>query len=88
MLLPAPAYDDVNPCVWTFSVYIQNVDGCLGIRRGTRESVNRSQVDIKRKTCDIRTWTKYSFLDISSTLIDTLVPSLYENVESCSIEVF
>jgi hypothetical protein len=52
------------------------------------ESVNRSQIDIKRKTCDIRTWRKLSFLDIPSTTIDTLVPSLYQCVETFSIEVF
>jgi hypothetical protein len=27
--------------------------------RTTRESVNRSQMDIKRKTCDIQTWWGY-----------------------------
>jgi hypothetical protein len=31
-------------------------------------------MDIKRKTCDIRTREKHLFLDISSTGIDTLVP--------------
>jgi hypothetical protein len=36
------------------------------------QSVNRSQMDIKRKTCDIQTWKKHLFLDISSTNIDTL----------------
>jgi hypothetical protein len=40
------------------------------------ESVNRSQIDIKRKTCDKQTWEKHLFLDISSTNIDTLIPSL------------
>jgi hypothetical protein len=47
-----------------------------------------SQMDIKRKTCDIRTWKKHLFLDISSTNTDTLVPSLYQCVETRSIEVF
>jgi hypothetical protein len=50
--------------------------------------VNRSQVDRKRKTCHIRTWRNLLFLDISSTNIDTLVPSLYQWVEPRSIEVF
>jgi hypothetical protein len=50
-----------------------------------RESVNRSQMDIKRKTCDIRTLKKYLFLDMSD--IDTLVPSLYQCVETSSIEI-
>jgi hypothetical protein len=35
-------------------------------------SVNRSQMDIKRRTCDIRTWKTPLFLDISSNNIDTL----------------
>jgi hypothetical protein len=52
------------------------------------ESVNRSQMDIKRNANDIRTWKKHLFLDISSTNIDTLVPSLYQCVETRSIEVF
>jgi hypothetical protein len=43
-----------------------------------------SQMDIKRKTCDIRTWKKHLFLGISSTNIDTLVPSLYQCVETRS----
>jgi hypothetical protein len=43
------------------------------------ESVNRSQMDIKRKICDIRTWKKHLFFEISSTNIDTLVPSLYQH---------
>jgi hypothetical protein len=41
------------------------------------QSVNRSQMDTKRKTCDIRTWRKHLFLNISSTNIHTLVPLLY-----------
>jgi hypothetical protein len=45
-------------------------------------------MDIKRKTCDIRTWKKHLFLDISSTNIDTRVPSLYQCFEIRSIEVF
>jgi hypothetical protein len=43
-------------------------------------------MDIKLKTCDIRTWKKkHLFLDIPST--NTLVPSLYQCVETGSIEV-
>jgi hypothetical protein len=45
-------------------------------------------MDIKRKTCDIRNWEKLLFLDISFTDIDTLVPSLYQCVETSSMEVF
>jgi hypothetical protein len=44
-------------------------------------------MDIKRKTCDIRTW-KICISRISSTNIDTLVPSLYQCVETRSMEVF
>jgi hypothetical protein len=45
-------------------------------------------MDIKRKTCDIRTWKKHLFLDISSTNIDTLIQSLYQCVETRCIKVF
>jgi hypothetical protein len=41
-----------------------------------------------RKTCDIRTLKQHFFLDISFTNIDTLVPSLYQCIETSSIEVF
>jgi hypothetical protein len=51
------------------------------------ESVNRSQMDLKHKTCDIRAWKKHLFLDISSTNINTLIPSLDQCVETRSIEV-
>jgi hypothetical protein len=52
------------------------------------ESVNRSQMDIKCKTCDIQTWKEHLFLDMSSTNTDTLVPSLYQCIEIRGIEVF
>jgi hypothetical protein len=52
------------------------------------ESVNRSQMDIKRKTFDIRTWKKHLLLDIASINIDALVPSRYQCVEIRSIGVF
>jgi hypothetical protein len=45
-------------------------------------------MDIKRKTYGIRNWEKHLFLDISSTNSDTLVPSLYQCIETLSIEVF
>jgi hypothetical protein len=62
--------------------------GGIGTYEG--ESVNRSQIDIKRTICDIRTWEKRLFLDISFTNSDTstLVPSLYQCVKTRSIEVF
>jgi hypothetical protein len=48
-----------------------------------------SQIDIKPKTCDIRTWKKkHLFLNISSTNIETLVQSLYQCVKTRSTEVF
>jgi hypothetical protein len=47
-----------------------------------------SQMDTKHKTCDIRNWEKHLFIGISSTNIDTLVPSLYQCVETRSTEVF
>jgi hypothetical protein len=45
---------------------------------------------MKGKTCDIRLWLrkKHLFLDISSTNIDTLAPSLYQCAETRSTEVF
>jgi hypothetical protein len=52
------------------------------------ESVNRSQLNIKLQTCDIQVWEKHLFLDMSSTNIDTLVPTLYQYFEACSIDVF
>jgi hypothetical protein len=52
------------------------------------ESVNRSQMDINPKTCDIPTWKKHLFLDISSTNTDILVLSLYQCVETGRTEVF
>jgi hypothetical protein len=51
-------------------------------------SVNRSQMDINRKTFDIRTWKKHLLLHIPSINIGTLVPSLYQCIETLSIEVF
>jgi hypothetical protein len=42
-------------------------------------------MDIDRKTCAIRTWRKSLFLDISSTNIDIIVPSLYQYVETRSL---
>jgi hypothetical protein len=45
-------------------------------------------MDIKRKTCDIRTCEKHLYLYISSTNIDALVPSLYQCAKTRSIEVF
>jgi hypothetical protein len=52
------------------------------------ESVDRSQIDIKRKISDIRTWKKHLFLDTFSTNIDTRVPSLYPCVDASSTQVF
>jgi hypothetical protein len=47
------------------------------------ESVKMSQMYTKRKTCDAGTWKKnHLFLDVSSTNIHTLVPSLYQCVET------
>jgi hypothetical protein len=45
-------------------------------------------MDIKCKTCNIGTWKKHLFLRISSTNIYILVPSLYQCIETLSIEVF
>jgi hypothetical protein len=53
-----------------------------------RESVDRSQMDIKRKTCNNPNWKEYLLLDTSSIDIDTLVPSLYHCFETRGMEVF
>jgi hypothetical protein len=45
-------------------------------------------MNIKRKTCNIRTWKNHLFIDISSIKTDTLVPLFYQCVETRSIEVF
>jgi hypothetical protein len=74
--------------VYPVSVFLRNVTTVVAeglLYEG--ESVNRSQMDIKRKICDIRTWKKHLFLDVSSTNIDTHVPSLYQCVETRSIEI-
>jgi hypothetical protein len=65
----------IGNCPWRlhYNLLFHNYEG---------ESANRSQMDIKHKTCDIRTWTKHLFLNISSTNIDTLVPSLYQYIEA------
>jgi hypothetical protein len=60
----------------------------LHITKYESELVNKLHMDIKRKTCDIRTWKRHLFLDISSTNIGTLVSSLYQCVETHSKEVF
>jgi hypothetical protein len=53
------------------------------------ESVNRLQMGIKRKTCDIRTrGGKHLLLDMPSANTDTLVPSLCLCVGTRSIEMF
>jgi hypothetical protein len=52
------------------------------------ELVHMSQMNMKRKTCDVRTWKQQLFLDISSTNTDTLVPTFYQCVEIRSIGVF
>jgi hypothetical protein len=51
------------------------------------ESVNGSQIDSEHKACDIRTWRKHLFLNVTSTNIDTLVQLLHQCVEIHSIEV-
>jgi hypothetical protein len=52
------------------------------------ESVYRSQIDTKYKTCCIWHWKGHLFLDVSSTNIYKTVISLYECFEILSLEVF
>jgi hypothetical protein len=61
---------------------------CHNMFQNEGESVNVTQMDIKRKTCDIRTRKKHLFLDITSINTDTPVPSLYQCAETRSTEVF
>jgi hypothetical protein len=51
------------------------------------ESANRTQMDIKRKVWYSNQGKKHLFLDMSSTNIDILVPSLCQCIETRSIEV-
>jgi hypothetical protein len=53
------------------------------------ESVNRSQMNMKRKTRDIRTWER-KIIYFSTYPPPTLirVPSLCQRVETRSVEVF
>jgi hypothetical protein len=52
-------------------------------RKYEEESVNRPQMYVKHMI--VETGKEHLFLDISSTNIDTLVPSLYQCVEISSI---
>jgi hypothetical protein len=45
-------------------------------------------MDVNVKGVVFGTWGKHLLLDISSANIDTLVPSLYQFVETRSVEVF
>jgi hypothetical protein len=60
----------------------------LHILKYKGESVNRSQINIKCKTCDIPTWEKHLFLDISSTNTATLFPSLHQCIKTSSTKSF
>jgi hypothetical protein len=90
----SPIADSVNRVAgFKLDYVVRVVEGVHGavspfVHTYEGDSVNRSQMDIKRKTCDIRTWKRHSFLEITSTNIDILVPSLYQRVETRSTEVF
>jgi hypothetical protein len=60
---PYPVYKWRTSKSWHYIKYF-----CLYYLYYEGESVNRSQMDIKRtrKTCDIRTWKKHLFPDVSS----------------------
>jgi hypothetical protein len=81
--LPWLGHEHFLPNPLQVIIYIRSFDAIY-----EEESVYRSQMDIKLRTCDIRTWKKHLFLDIFSTNIDTLVPSLSQCVETRSIQVF
>jgi hypothetical protein len=65
-----------------YKVKTDNMTVTSNFRLYEEDSINRSQTDIKCKTCDIQTLKKHVFLDISSTSIDTFVPLLYQCVET------
>jgi hypothetical protein len=69
----------------TTQTFLINSSGISSSYEG--ESVNRSQMHIERKTWYSNVEKKI-LLDISSTNIDTLVPSLNQCVETPRIEVF
>jgi hypothetical protein len=69
-------------------VLFKSVDQFVIYSMNEGESVSRSQRNIKRKTYDFRTWKDINFSTYPSTNIDTPVPSLYQCVETRSIEVF
>jgi hypothetical protein len=52
----------------------------------TRHSVNTLRIVIKRKACDIRS-REETFFDISSTKIDTVVPSLYQCAKTRTLKI-
>jgi hypothetical protein len=60
---------------------------CLKDNHLVRWRVSKYVTD-RYKTCDIRTWKKELFLDVSSTKNGTLVPSLYQCVETHNTEAF
>jgi hypothetical protein len=82
--IPCTFFDDTPYCSVRPSTGIH--DGGATWRNYEGGSVNRSQMDVKRKTCDIRIWKKH--FSTCSTNIDTLVPSLYQCLETRSIKVF
>jgi hypothetical protein len=88
---------NIQPCyiLWIECIFIMSVCDhrpmalrLISIYTYEEGLVNRSQMDIKRKTCDIQTWKGHLFLDMSSTKIDTLVLSLCRCVKTRRIEVF
>jgi hypothetical protein len=90
-------YNQVKYCSRKYTIgYIANTSNRLRntqydyMKVYTRESENRTQMDIERKiyTYDIRTPKNNLFLDISSTNIYIFVPLFYQCYETRVIEVF
>jgi hypothetical protein len=80
-----PRYGEVKilDSTWTLGIPARSQPLCCLRYPGS------SQMDIELKQiCDIRTWRKHLFLDISSTNINRLVPPLYQCVETRRIEIF
>jgi hypothetical protein len=53
---------------------------CISVYEG--KSVNRSQIDIKRKTCNIRTWVK-TLIHLSDRFTSASKPSTYKSFDCC-----
>jgi hypothetical protein len=71
---------------WRVAGLTASSEFCILMTDIEGESVNRSQLAIKHVILELG--KEHLFLNISSTNIDTLVPSLYQCIKTHRIEVF